>query len=218
MSWIERLRHAITGSGAPEPTRWIMLDVETSGLNIHSDRLLAIAAIAMQVDWQTGTLRVMLGDSFEVVLGQEEVSTKANILLHGIGAQQQREGLSPALAMQSFAAYVGNAPLLAFHAAFDQGMINRYCRQYLGQTLANPWVDIDHLCAVTCEGVDAHALDDWMNHFGIHCAVRHQAAADTLAECELLQFIWPKVRVQCTNWASMEHLARQHRWLPRAGR
>jgi DNA polymerase-3 subunit epsilon len=218
MPWIERLKHTITGRATPDPTRWIMLDVETSGLDVRSDRLLAIAAIAMQVDWYKGTLEVKLGDSFEVVLRQDEVSNKENILLHGIGAQQQREGLDPALAMQSFADYVGNAPLLAFHAAFDQGMISRYSRRYLGRTLPNPWVDIDHLCAVTCEDVDAHALDDWMTHFGIHCAVRHQAAADTLAECELLQFIWPKVRAQCTNWSSVERLARQHRWLPRVGR
>jgi DNA polymerase-3 subunit epsilon len=218
MSWIERIQHTLFGRDFPEPTRWIMLDVETSGLNIQSDRLLAIAAIAMQVDWHKGTLGVLLGDSFEVVLGHEEVSNKENILLHGIGAQQQREGLAPVLAMQSFAAYAGSAPLLAFHAAFDQGMINRYTRQFLGQTLSNPWLDIDHLCAVTCEGVNARALDDWMSHFGIHCAVRHQAAADTLAECELLQFIWPKVRAQCTNWTGMERLAKQHRWLPRAGR
>jgi DNA polymerase-3 subunit epsilon len=120
--------------------------------------------------------------------------------------------------MHLFAAYVGNAPLLAFHAAFDQAMINRYSSRYLGQSLSNPWVDIDHLCAVTCEGINAHALDDWMTHFGIHCAVRHQAAADTLAECELLQVIWPRVRAQCTNWAGVERLARQHRWLPRTGR
>jgi DNA polymerase-3 subunit epsilon len=218
MSWIQRLKHAIGGRAAPDPTRWVMLDVETSGLDVRSDRLLAIAAIAMQVNWHTGTLDVQLGDSFEVVLRQDEVSNKENILLHGIGAQQQREGLDPRLALQSFAAYVGSAPLLAFHAAFDQSMINRYSSRYLGQALSNPWVDIDHLCAVTCEGVDAHALDDWMTHFGIHCAVRHQAAADTLAECELLQFIWPKVRAQCTNWTGVERLARQHRWLPRTGR
>lgn len=218
MSWIQRLKHALVGRAAPDPTRWVMLDVETSGLDVRSDRLLAIAAIAMQVDWRMGTLDVQLGDSFEVVLRQDEVSNKENILLHGIGAQQQREGLDPRLALQSFAAYVGSAPLLAFHAAFDQAMINRYSSRYLGQALSNPWVDIDHLCAVTCEGVDAHALDDWMTHFGIHCAVRHQAAADTLAECELLQFIWPKVRAQCTNWTGVERLARQHRWLPRTGR
>ena len=218
MLWLQRLKQVIAGSVAPDPTRWIMLDVETSGLNVRSDRLLAIAAIAMQVDWHKGTLDVQLGDSFEVVLRHDEVSTKENILLHGIGAQQQREGLDPRLAMQSFAAYVGSAPLMAFHAAFDQRMINRYSTRYLCQTLSNPWIDIDHLCSASCEGVDAHALDDWLTHFGIHCAVRHQAAADTLAECELLQFIWPKVRAQCSNWAGVERLARQHRWLPRAGR
>ena len=217
MSWLDRLKTLVASPATVDPCRWIMLDVETSGLDMHKDRLLAIAAIAMQVDWQSGTLSVDLSDSFEVVLQQDEVSNKDNILLHGIGAQSQRDGLEPSRAMQSFANYVGNAPLLAFHAAFDQRLITRYARQHLGQDLPNPWVDVDHLCAVTYEKVRARALDDWMTHFGIHCAVRHQAAADTLAECELLQHIWPRVTAQCSSWADVEHLAAQHRWLPRAG-
>ncbi len=217
MSWIDRLKNTLTGAPTPDPTRWIMLDVETSGLDMQKDRLLAIAAIALQVDWQTGKLGVDLGDSFEVVLRHSEVSSKDNILLHGIGTQRQRDGLEPTIAMQSFADYVGNSPLLAFHAAFDQHMVNRYARQHLGQRLTNPWVDVDHLCAVTYEGVRARALDDWMAYFGIHCAVRHQAAADTLAECDLLQRIWPKVAAQCQSWDDVQRLALQHRWLPRAG-
>ena len=44
-----------------------------------------------------------------------------------------------------------------------------------------------------------------------------QAAADTLAECELLQRIWPKVAAQCTSWRDVQRLAAQHRWLARAG-
>jgi DNA polymerase III subunit epsilon len=107
--------------------------------------------------------------------------------------------------------------LLAFHAAFDQSMVDRYASLYLDADLPNPWLDIDHLCAVTFEKVRARALDDWMTHFGIHCAVRHQAAADTLAECELLQRIWPKVAAQCNNWRDVQRLAAQHRWLARAG-
>lgn len=215
-SWLDRLKAALRPTAVADPTRWIMLDVETSGLDMHRDRLLAIAAIALRVDWPGRRLCVDLGDSFEVVLRQDEVSTKDNILLHGIGAQRQREGVDPAVAMRAFAGYVGSSPLMAFHAAFDQAMIGRSARLHLGQPLANPWVDLAHLCSVTFDNVRARALDDWMDHFGIQCAARHQAAADTLAECELLQRIWPRVAAQCHNWPDVQRLAALHRWIPQA--
>jgi DNA polymerase III subunit epsilon len=215
--WLERLKGRFAPATPIDEMRWVMLDVETSGLDMQRDRLLVIAAIALRVDWARGALTVDLGDSFEVVLAQDQTSSKANILLHGIGAQRQRDGVAPMQAMQAFARFVGHSPLLAFHAAFDQTLITRYARMHLGAVLPNPWVDVDHLCAVTYEGVRARALDDWMGHFGIHCAVCHQAAADTLAQCELLQRIWPRVAAQCKSWAEVRHLAAQHRWLPRAG-
>ncbi|MDP2034882.1 MAG: 3'-5' exonuclease [Polaromonas sp.] len=208
----------LTGGGRPQvdEQRWVMLDVETSGLNPQQDRLLAIAAIAMRVDWQRRRLTVDLGDSFEVVLRQDVASSKDNILLHGIGVQRQREGEAPAAALQAFADFVGRSPLLAFHAAFDQTMISRFARAHRGADLPNPWVDIEQLCAVTHEQVRARSLDEWMDYFGIRCAVRHQAAADTLAECEVLQRIWPRVAVQCASWHEVERLARQQRWIARA--
>lgn len=199
-----------------DEARWVMLDVETSGLDAARDQLLAIAAIVMEVDWANRTLRVVPGDSFEVVLRQQQASTRDNILLHGIGAQRQRDGVEPGAAMQAFAAFIGHSPLLAFHAAFDQALIGRWARAHLGAVLPNPWVDIEQLCAVTWQDVRARSLDEWMAHFGITCAVRHQAAADTLAECELLQRIWPRVVPQCRSWRDVEKLAAQQRWIARA--
>ena len=95
-------------------------------------------------------------------------------------------------------------------------MIDRFARAHLGAALRNPWVDIEHLCAVTHDDVRARSLDEWMAHFGITCAARHQAAADTLAECELLQRIWPRVAAQCSNWRGVQRLASGHRWIARA--
>lgn len=213
MSWLDRLRRRV----APvNETRWVMLDVETSGLDPRRDQLLAIAAIALEVDWPARRLAIVPGDSFEVVLRQDVASTHDNILLHGIGAQRQRDGVEPALALRAFADFVGNSPLLAFHAAFDQTLIGRFARAHLGADLPNPWVDIEHLCAITHESVRARSLDEWMAHFGIQCAVRHQAAADTLAECELLLRVWPRVAQQCTDWAGVQRLAAQQRWIARA--
>lgn len=196
--------------------RWVALDVETSGLDVRRDRLLAIAAIGLQVDWPRQRLEVRLGDSFEVVLRQEEVSSRDNILLHGIGVQSQRNGIEPMAALEAFEAYVGQAPLLAFHSAFDEALIGRHLKQCLGRRLPNPWVDIEHLCAATHPQVRARSLDEWMAHFGIVCPQRHQAAADTLAECELLQRVWPRVAAECRDWRAVQRLAAQRRWLPQA--
>ena len=199
-----------------DEARWVMVDVETSGLDPARDRLLAVAAIALRVDWQAKRLEVVIGDSFEVVLRQDEPSTRDNILLHGIGVQRQQEGVPAGEALQAFARFVGHSPLLAFHAAFDERLIGRHVRTALGTKLANHWLDIEQLCGVTHPQVRARSLDEWLAHFGIHCAARHQAAADTLAECELLLRIWPRVAAECSDWRDVQRLASRHRWVRRA--
>lgn len=199
-----------------DEARWLMVDVETSGLDAARDRLLAVAAIALRVDWQDKRLEVVIGDSFEVVLRQDEPSPRDNILLHGIGVQRQQEGVPAGQALQAFADFVRHSPLLAFHAAFDQMLIGRHVRTALGTRLPNRWLDIEQLCGVTYPQVRARSLDEWLAHFGIRCAARHQAAADTLAECELLLRIWPRVAAECSGWRDVQRLASQHRWTRRA--
>jgi DNA polymerase III subunit epsilon len=203
------------GRKAAEPPRWVMVDVEASGLDTTRDSLLAIAAIGMRVDWTRKRLSVELADSFEVVLRQQAPSARDNILLHGIGAQRQREGVEPADALGAFAAYAQDAPLLAFHSAFDQALIGRHARAAMGRAVPNRWLDIAQLCTATHPEVRARALDEWMDHFGIRCAARHQAMADTLAECDLLLRIWPRVAAECRSWRDVERLAARHRWLAR---
>ncbi|HEY0825325.1 MAG TPA: 3'-5' exonuclease [Ramlibacter sp.] len=212
MEWRPWRRRAVT----PEPTRWLMVDVETSGLDPARDRLLAIAAIGLKVDWGSRRLAVVLADSFEVVLRQEAPSARENILLHGIGVQRQKEGVPAREALAAFASFAGGAPLLAFHAAFDQALIGRHAREALGAAPPNRWLDIEHLCGVTHPEVRARSLDEWMAHFGIRCAARHQAIADTLSECDLLLRVWPRVARECAGWRDVERLAAGHRWVGRS--
>lgn len=193
--------------------RWVVVDVETSGLDARNDRLLAIAAIGLRVGPAALRPEIVLGDSFEVVLRQDAVSDRDNILLHGIGEQRQRDGVEPVIALQAFVDFVGEAPLLAFHSAFDETIIGRYCRRHLGRRLLNPWLDVADLCAVTHEEVRASSLDDWMAHFGIRCPARHQASADTLVTAELLLRLWPRIALEGGRWRDLVRLAGRRRWL-----
>lgn len=206
MSWWRRR--------AVDPQRWVVLDVESSGLDPNRDRLLAIAAVAMQLG--EGTPRIATGDSFEVLLRQAETRVdRANILLHGIGVGAQAAGTEPREALEAFERWVGEAPLLGFHVAFDEALIQRTMKAVLGRKLRNAWLDLAPLAEVLKPGTACKSLDDWMAHFDIHCAQRHQAAADTWATAELLQKLWPRACAQVgrPDFAALEKIAAQRRWL-----
>jgi DNA polymerase-3 subunit epsilon len=199
----------------PEVRRWIVLDVETSGLDPYSDRLLAIAAVALEVSPDFERIAIVIGDSFEAVLKQELPSSKNNILIHHIGAQAQSEGRSPLEVLNEFQAWVGQCPLFAFHSAFDEAMLGRAYALAGLKPLQNEWLDIESLAKITGVNPSLRSLDDWLRHFGIECAVRHQAAADTFATAELLMRLWPYLKREASSWASLRSIARQANWIPR---
>jgi DNA polymerase III subunit epsilon len=215
MAWPRR--RWLKAPAAVDDGRWVVLDVEASGLDAAHDRLLAIAALAVHI--AGGRARIVLADSFEVVLRQPHGTAsepdKANILLHGIGVGSQRAGVEPMAALQAFASFVARSPLIAFHASFDRTLIERGFKSLVMPGLANPWLDLEPLAAVLHPDVRARALDEWMAHFGIHCAQRHQAAADTLATAELLLHLWPQLSAQLgePGIVAARRLAKQRRWL-----
>lgn len=162
--------------------RLVVVDVESSGLDVKRDRLIAVGAVAV-----TGG-RIDLADSLDIVLRQEEVSDRDNILVHGIGGQAQRAGVPPVQALLAFLDYLGPAPLVAFHVAFDAAMIGRAMRQYLGFRFEPFWVDLAYVAPALYprEARYRRTLDDWLERFGIGNYARHNALADALATAELM--------------------------------
>ena len=198
-----------------EPHRWVVLDVETTGLDPSRDRLLAIAAIAIEVTPNFSRPSIILGDSYEAVLKQDLASDKDNILVHHIGVGAQTGGRLAVEVLEEFREWVADSPLLAFHAPFDQGMINRAYRLHGLAPLKNDWIDIEPLAAITGLNPKARALDEWLQIFGIECAVRHQAAADTLATCELLLCLWNSIKKEAKSLQELKNLAKTATWVPR---
>lgn len=202
-----------------DPRRWVVVDVETTGLDPSRDRLLAIAAVALQVDGDA-VPRIDPADSFEVVLRQDgAVVDKSNILLHGIGVGAQRAGVDPQQALQQFEAWVGSSPLIGFHAAFDEAMILRAMKSVLGRRLDNLWLDLDPLARVARPEVKGRSLDDWLALTNLSAAVRHQAASDALVTAQLLQVLWPTLRAQRESMdiAGLRRRAAGLRWLGQNG-
>jgi DNA polymerase-3 subunit epsilon len=191
-------------------TRCVVVDVETSGLNLMEDRLISIGAVAM-VHGQ-----VALGEGFSVVLQQPTASHKDNILLHGIGAAEQANGVPCANALLDFLEYLGKDPLIAFHVTFDQTMIQRAIRQYLGYTLKHPWLDMAYVLPALNPPLAARcrSLDDWTGHFGIRNDARHNAQADALVTAQLFQVGLAAARKKnLLNFTELRDLEKAQRWV-----
>ena len=209
-----------------DDTRWIVADVETSGLDPHRDRLLAIAAVALHFGGDGDRAgqgarrpRIAFGDSFEAVLRQPDAALatpdKSNILVHGIGVAAQRGGVDPAVALTDWARYVGNSPLIGYHSRFDETVIERATRMHLRRAAPGPWLDLEHLCAALHGEPRRQPLDEWLGIYGIQCLARHQAAADALATAQLLLRLWPRIAShRVAGWQGLTRLAMTHARLP----
>jgi len=208
----------------PNPRRWVIVDVESSGLDARRDRLLAIAAVAVVlVPTRTADIArpgIALADSFEVVLRQDDQAEgtvdKGNILIHGIGVGAQRQGMPPESALSAWLDFLGDSPLVAYHSDFDKTMIDRACRQHLGHALSTCWLDLEPVAAVLHQDPLRRPLDHWLKRYKIVCLSRHQAAADTLATAQLLLRLWPMLpaRVRAGSFEAVLDYANGHRFIP----
>jgi DNA polymerase-3 subunit epsilon len=190
--------------------RYVIVDVETSGLNMKKDWLISIGAVAL-VDG-----KMDFNDAFQVVLRQDQVSAHENILIHGIGGSAQSEGMEPAEALLAFLRYIGKAPLVAYHAFFDQSMIDKAMRSYLGMEVGQTWIDLAWVLPDFFKyRADARVpLDDWLRLFNIENILRHNAVSDAYATAKLLQVaIAHGVHKGADSPASFIKIEKARRWM-----
>jgi len=199
--------------GAQPPldgTRFVVVDVETSGLNLAQDHLIAIGAIAVK------NSRIVLGESFEIILQQQNVSARDNILIHGISGQAQTEGVAPAEALLRFLEFLGKDPLIAFHVTFDQTMIRRAMKEFLGFDFRHRWTDLAYIAPALNPVLKYRhrSLDDWTGHYGIQNFSRHSALADSLSTAQLFLVLARLAEEKnIRHLKGLEYLEKAQRWI-----
>ena len=161
---------------------FVVVDVESSGLDVFADRLIAIGAVRVE----RGTID--LGGAFYRVLRQPEASTKDNILIHGITGTEQRSGDDPVEVLVAFAEYIGKTTLVGWNSNFDEIMIKRATEEHLAEHWKLQWLDLAWLApALHPETAKKRiGLDAYLAKHGISVLARHHALADSLATAQLL--------------------------------
>lgn len=172
--------------------RWVVLDLETTGLNLNKDRLLSIGAVVIEDG------AIDFSQQFERTLQCTELKLGPSVLIHGLGPSAIAAGSDPAQALLEFMEFVGDSPVLAFHAPFDQHMLGRALKEHLGYKLQHPFLDVADIAPLLCP--QAHireaGLDEWIDWFKLEVFERHNASADALATAELVLILFSRARQQ----------------------
>jgi DNA polymerase-3 subunit epsilon len=199
-----------TDSGILSLTRLVALDLETTGPNMHADRIISIGAVAV-----TGRT-VRHDDAFELVVRQERESASDNILIHQIGGQEQRAGADPVGALVAFLEYLDGAVAVAFRAEFDSTVLERELRTCLGIRARIRFLDLACILPALVPGTQNDTLDDWARHFGLPPIGRHHAIADAYANAQLLLLALDRAReLGMDTTRDLLSLEKSQRWLGR---
>jgi DNA polymerase-3 subunit epsilon len=197
-------------SGLLSLARFVALDLETTGPNMHADRIISIGAVAVS------GRAIHHDDAFEVVVRQERESGVDNILIHQIGGQEQRGGAHPVSSLISFLEYLDGAVAVAFRAEFDATVLERELHCCVGIRVNVRFLDLAAILPALVPGTPNDSLDDWTRHFGLPPIGRHHAIADAYANAQLLLIALERAqRLGFNTTNDLISLEKSQRWLGR---
>lgn len=113
---------------------FVVLDVETTGLNLKRDHIISLGAIRIS------RLTIRPCDTLQQIW-QSPASVGESALVHGLTDEQLQRGLAPDEALSEFFHFAQGAQLVAHHATIEQHFLNRACLEYHGSAYTAPFVD-----------------------------------------------------------------------------
>ncbi len=117
-------------------SRYVVLRVESTGLNTTQDVILSFAAISVIDN------KIIISDSFETVLLQYKYLHDNGLSIESI-IESKLPKLSEYDALQKFVEYIGNAVLVGHRIHFEVDMINEVLEKMDCNRLKNEALDIE---------------------------------------------------------------------------
>ncbi len=172
--------------------RFVVVDLETSGLNTLKDKILSIGAVTIEHS------AIALGQQFSCTLRRVNHAVSESVLIHQIPPSEVAAGMRAEKALLNFMEYVGSSPLLAFHATFDQRMLVREMNDAFAYNLRHPFYDVAEIAQLLCPESNMRnpSLDDWVSFFGLQVLQRHNASADAMVTAELMLILLKRAERQ----------------------
>ncbi|MBB5353234.1 DNA polymerase-3 subunit epsilon [Haloferula luteola] len=175
---------------------FLVLDAETTGFNLSTDRLLSVAAMPVRHGRaEAGGLRSWLFHQPDVAI---TAATRIHTILpsDSVGGTPERQVLQELLPAATGALIVGH------HIGFDIGMLNAAMRRHFHTPLRNRTLDtallsmrvLDAFRRTGYSNQRPPGLDEVCAHLGLSIWERHTADGDTFATAQIFLLLCARLR------------------------
>lgn len=176
--FLSHARDALLGKSELKNGPFVIVDIETTGLNPVSDEIIEIGAMKAA----DGELK----DIFNKLVRPEGAVSEEITRLTGISSDML-EGCPPIdEVLREFIGFIGNAPLIAHNAEFDISFIKDKLKRSAGGELVNGVICTLQTARALLPNLDNHKLHTIAKYFNIEINGRHRAIGD----CEATYHIW----------------------------
>lgn len=170
---------------------FVVLDLETTGLDYKLDRILEIGAVKLE--------NGVFGDRFQTLINPETELREENVAIHGITPAMIADAPTLAEVLPRFLAWAGNAPWVAHNALFDFNFLNHNAA-LLGLELQDVTViDTLEMCKEVFPSERKPSLERLLELFEEPPRDLHRAQVDAEALASIFGRLW-ELRRQKRSW------------------
>lgn len=179
-----------------ESLTFSVIDVESTGLDLKKDRMVAFAGIRIR------NMKACVQESLDIVIRHEDPVKDDAIHIHQLMNNEKKTGISENMAIKEILEFIGNSIVVGYQVGFDQYLINRSMKNVLGKKLLNRVINIPDLI----KRIDAPVqhiypfreldLKTQCEAFGVDMLDQHTAAGDAFAEALLFLKVLNRLRIR----------------------
>lgn len=174
--YLTEMQAGYSSSLAPE--KYVVLDLETTGVNHKTDAIIEVAAVKYEYGEET--------DIFEQLVNPLQIIPEEVIIITGITNEDVQSAPQIAEVLPQLMDFLGDLPIVAHNAPFDKSFLLDAYKQS-GLEFKNPVIDTLKLARKAFPTLESHALENLKRILNLQSevSISHRALPDVYTAAEL---------------------------------
>jgi DNA polymerase III epsilon subunit family exonuclease len=179
---------AVAGASAPLiALDTVVLDTETTGLDVRQDRIIQIGAVRMH------GADILESEVFDVIVNPGIPIPPASSRVHGLSDADVAGRPGVAEVLDGLRDFIGNRVVVGHSINFDLAMLRNEAHRHGVHWKEPRWLDVALMSVAITPGLVSPSLDNLALTYGVQIEGRHTALGDALATAGVYAGMQPRL-------------------------